>query len=83
MPNQELFPGWAFCIFSVIFHYKSLELWGYRWICGVSLDLWGYRWIYGLSLELWVIVGFMRNNITNTQNRPLCSCRCFAAFRFI
>ena len=22
----------------------------------------------GVSLELWVIVGFMRNNITNTQN---------------
>ena len=67
MPNQELFPGWAFCIFRAIPHYKSLELWGYRWICEVivrlmvlSLDLWGNRWICGvivrlmvLSLDLW------------------------------
>ena len=59
MSNQEKIPGWAFCILRAIPHYKSL-------------DLWVYRWIYRLSLELWVIVGFMRNNIKNTQNRPLC-----------
>ena len=40
MPNQELFPGWAFCVFRAISYYKSLELWGYRWICVESLDLW-------------------------------------------
>ena len=39
MPNQELFPSWAFCILGTIFHYKSLELWGYRWICGVIVRL--------------------------------------------
>ena len=33
MPNRDPFPGWAFCIFRAISHYKSLELWSYRWIC--------------------------------------------------
>lgn len=62
MPNQELFPGWALCIFRAIPHYKSLELWGYRWICGVIVRL------MGLSLELCVIVGFM-SIIINTMHQ--------------
>lgn len=66
MPNQDPIPGWEFCIFMAISHYKSLELWGYRWICGAIVRL------MGLSLELWVIVEFMRTNTANTQNRPLC-----------
>jgi hypothetical protein len=27
MPNLEWFPGWVFCIFRLLPHYKSLELW--------------------------------------------------------
>ena len=56
MPSRDLFPGWALCIFRSFPHYKSL-------------DLWGYRWNYGLSLQLWVIVGVVGNNIPRTQNR--------------
>jgi len=55
MPNQELFPGWAFCIFRAISHYKSLELWGHRWICGVIVRL------MVLSFDLWVIVRIVGN----------------------
>jgi hypothetical protein len=39
MPNQELFPGWAFCIFRSFPHYKSLDLW-------VIVRIVGNRWIY-------------------------------------
>ena len=55
MPNQVLFPGWAFCIFRTISHYKSLDLWGYRWNCRVIVRL------MCLSLDLWVIVRIVGN----------------------
>ena len=48
-------PGWAFCGIRAISHYKSLELWGYRWICG------GIVRLMGLSLDLWVIVRIVGN----------------------
>ena len=49
MPNQELFPGWAFCICRTILHYESLDLWGYRWIYGVIVRFVGNRWIYDIK----------------------------------
>ena len=52
-PTRLHFPVGHFAFLGTIFHYKSLELWGYRWIYGVIVRL------MGLSLDLWAIVEFV------------------------
>ena len=38
-PTRSDFPAGHFAFFRLLSHYKSLELWVYRWICGVIVRL--------------------------------------------